>query len=50
MEDGAAVGVVLEGGEEVRAARVLSNADPVRTAALAGVGRAGRLAPGRARW
>ncbi len=30
------MGVVLEGGEEVRAARVLSNADPLRTAALAG--------------
>jgi phytoene dehydrogenase-like protein len=33
---GAAAGVVLEGGEEVRARAVLSNADPLRTAALAG--------------
>jgi len=29
--------VVLEGGEEVRARRVLSGADPLRTSALAGV-------------
>jgi phytoene dehydrogenase-like protein len=33
---GAAAGVVLEGGEEVGARAVLSNADPLRTAALAG--------------
>jgi phytoene dehydrogenase-like protein len=33
---GAAEGVVLENGEEVRARAVLSNADPLRTAALAG--------------
>jgi phytoene dehydrogenase-like protein len=33
---GAAAGVVLEGGEEVLARAVLSNADPLRTAALAG--------------
>ena len=37
--DGAAGGVVLEDGEEVRARAVLSNADPLRTAALAGVPR-----------
>jgi phytoene dehydrogenase-like protein len=37
IEDGRAGGVVLAGGEEVRAAGVLSNADPVRTARLAGV-------------
>ena len=36
-EDGRAAGVVLEGGEEVTARAVLSNADPLRTAALAGV-------------
>lgn len=36
IEDERAVGVVLEGGEEVRARVVLSNADPVRTAGLAG--------------
>jgi phytoene dehydrogenase-like protein len=35
--DGAAAGIVLEGGEEVRARAVVSNADPLRTAALAGV-------------
>ena len=45
-----ATGVVLEGGEEVRARVVLSNADPLRTARLAGVEAARRLAPGRARW
>ncbi len=32
--DGRATGVVLEGGEEVAARAVLSNADPLRTAAL----------------
>ena len=37
IEDGVARGVVLEGGEEVRARAVVSNADPLRTAALAGV-------------
>lgn len=36
---GAADGVVLESGEEIRARAVLSNADPVRTAALAGLPR-----------
>jgi phytoene dehydrogenase-like protein len=36
-EEGRAVGVVLEDGREVRAAAVLSNADPRRTAALAGL-------------
>ena len=36
-DDGRAAGVVLEGGEEVTARVVLSNADPLRTAALAGV-------------
>jgi phytoene dehydrogenase-like protein len=37
VEDGAAAGIVLEGGEEVRTRAVVSNADPLRTAALAGV-------------
>ena len=46
VEDGRAVGVVLEGGEEIRARTVLSNADPVRTAKLAGV-RAARRAGAR---
>ena len=36
IEDGRARGVVLEGGEELRARAVLSNVDPLRTAALAG--------------
>ena len=38
IEDGRAAGVVLEGGEELRARAVLSNADPLRSAALAGTG------------
>jgi phytoene dehydrogenase-like protein len=37
VQDGRASGLVLAGGEEVAARAVLSNADPVRTAALAGV-------------
>jgi phytoene dehydrogenase-like protein len=37
VEDGRAVGLVLEGGDEVRTRAVLSNADPLRTAALADV-------------
>jgi phytoene dehydrogenase-like protein len=37
VRDGRASGVVLEGGEEIEARHVLSNADPLRTAALAGV-------------
>jgi len=37
VEDGRASGVVLEGGEELTARVVLSNADPLRTAELAGV-------------
>ena len=37
VEDDRAVGVVLAGGDEVRARAVVSNADPVRTATLAGV-------------
>jgi phytoene dehydrogenase-like protein len=37
VEGGRATGVVLEGGEEVAAAAFLSNADPLRTAVLAGV-------------
>jgi phytoene dehydrogenase-like protein len=37
VDDGEANGVVLEGGDEVRARAVVSNADPLRTAALAGV-------------
>ena len=37
VEDGRATGVVTAGDREVRARAVLSNADPLRTAALAGV-------------
>jgi len=37
VENGRATGVVLESGEELPAMRVLSNADPLRTSALAGV-------------
>ena len=37
LDDGAATGIVLEGGDEVRARAVISNADPLRTAALARV-------------
>jgi phytoene dehydrogenase-like protein len=37
VDDGDANGIVLEGGKEVRARAVVSNADPLRTAALAGV-------------
>ena len=37
VEDGRATGLVLEGGDEVHARAVLSNADPRRTAALAGL-------------
>lgn len=37
VEDGRAAGVVLEGGEELAARAVLSNADPLTTARLAGV-------------
>jgi len=37
VEDGRAVGLVLDGGREVAARAVVSNADPLRTAALAGV-------------
>jgi phytoene dehydrogenase-like protein len=37
VEDGRAVGIVLDGGREVPAGAVVSNADPLRTAALAGV-------------
>ena len=36
VEDGRAAGVVLAGGDEVRAAAVVSNADPLTTARLAG--------------
>jgi phytoene dehydrogenase-like protein len=43
VEDGRAAGVVLDGGEEVRAATVVSNADPVTTSRLARV-------PGRRDW
>jgi len=35
VEDGEATGIVLEGGEERHARAVISNADPLRTAALA---------------
>jgi len=37
VDDGAAAGVVLAGGEEIEARAVLSGADPRRTAALAGL-------------
>jgi phytoene dehydrogenase-like protein len=37
MDDGEATGIVLESGEEVNARAVVSNADPLRTAALAGL-------------
>jgi phytoene dehydrogenase-like protein len=37
VADGRAIGVVIEDGEEVPASAVLSNADPRRTAALAGL-------------
>ena len=37
VEDDRATGLVLAGGDEVRARAVVSNVDPVRTAALAGV-------------
>jgi phytoene dehydrogenase-like protein len=37
VEDGRAGGVVLDNGDEVRARAVLSNADPRRTSALAGL-------------
>jgi phytoene dehydrogenase-like protein len=37
VEDGAARGVVVAGGREIRASAVLANADPLRTAALAGL-------------
>jgi phytoene dehydrogenase-like protein len=37
VEDGEATGIVLQSGEEVSARAVVSNADPLRTAALAGV-------------
>ena len=40
VEDGRAVGLLLEDGREVRSRAVLSNADPLRTARLAGVGGA----------
>ncbi len=43
VDEGRAAGIVLEGGREVRAAAVLSNADPRRTATLAGL-------PGPDRW
>ncbi|MEA2331645.1 MAG: hypothetical protein QOH58_1783 [Thermoleophilaceae bacterium] len=36
IEDGQAAGVVLEDGSEIRTRAVVSNADPLRTAALAG--------------
>jgi phytoene dehydrogenase-like protein len=38
VEEGRAVGVVLAGGRELRARAVLSNADPLTTARLAGAG------------
>jgi phytoene dehydrogenase-like protein len=46
VTDERAAGVVLRGGEEVRARCVLSNADPQRTAALAGLPRLDWRQPG----
>jgi phytoene dehydrogenase-like protein len=37
VEGGAAAGLVVDGDEEVRARAVVSNADPLRTSALAGI-------------
>ena len=48
VEDGRAAGLVLEGGRELRARAVLSNADPVRTARLAGLDEAAAAPPGGA--
>ena len=48
VEDGRACGLVLDGGEEVRAGAVVSNADPLTTARLAGVEPARRMAAGGA--
>jgi phytoene dehydrogenase-like protein len=39
IDEGRAAGVALEGGEELPARAVVSNADPLRTAALAGLPR-----------
>lgn len=39
VEDGRASGLVLEDGREIRARAVISNADPLRTAGLAGLTR-----------
>jgi phytoene dehydrogenase-like protein len=48
VEDGVAAGLVLEDGREVPARAVLSNADPVRTARLAGLPEAAAAPPGGA--
>jgi phytoene dehydrogenase-like protein len=50
VEDGRAIGVVLEDGREVRARAVLSNADPVRTARLAGLAGGAAAPPAGAAW
>ncbi len=50
VEDGRAAGVVLEGGEEVRARVVLSNADPVRTRRAGGRRGARRAGARPGRW
>ena len=49
VDEGRARGVVLEGGRELRAAAVLSNADPRRTAHARRAAGARGLAPGRTR-
>ena len=46
VEDGRAHGLVLEGGREVSADAVLSNADPLTTARLAGADEAAAAPPG----
>jgi phytoene dehydrogenase-like protein len=48
VEEGRAGGLALEDGRDVRARTVLSNADPVRTARLAGLGEAATAPPGGA--
>jgi phytoene dehydrogenase-like protein len=48
LEEGRAAGLVLEDGREVRARAVLSNADPLRTARLAGLPDAAGAPPGEA--
>ena len=49
-DEARAAGVVLEGGEELRARAVLSNADPVRTASAGRRRDAARAGARRGRW